>query len=168
MVRILLVLLLTSLTLSAQTVPARPAFSAYPVKRLYKGSPAPPKCEQQQESACRIIRDGAKSEVQFAGHYTVPQFGLGAGASAFFIVDSLTGKVYNGIGVEDLPYRWVERQSGDQPLRVQFLPTSRLLKINGCPNETDCGYYDYVMVEGRGLKLVQKWLLPKEFQHQSH
>ena len=48
--------------------------------------------------------------------------------------------------------------------RIQFVPSSRLFKVNGCPNESDCGYYDYVMEDGKGLKLVQKWLLPKEFQ----
>ncbi len=46
------------------------------------------------------------------------------------------------------------------------MPVSRLLKINGCPNDTDCGYYDYVMVDGKELKMVRKWLLPKEFQYQ--
>ncbi len=168
MVRIPLVLLFSSLVLSAQSIPGRPSFSEYPVKRVYKGTPAPPKLDHRRESARSIIRKGAKSAVQFAGHYTVPQFALGAGASAFFIVDSITGKVYDGIGVEDLPDQWVEKQSDDQPPRIQFMPASRLLKINGCPNETDCGYYDYVMVDGKGLKLVRKWLLPKEFQYKGH
>ena len=63
-----------------------------------------------------------------------------------------------------MPNKWLEKQSGDQPLRIQFIASSRLLKINGCPNEQDCGYYDYVMVDGKGLKLVDKWLLPQEFQ----
>jgi hypothetical protein len=102
--------------------------------------------------------------VEFAGDYTLPRFGCGAGCSAFFIVDSITGKVYDGFGIADLPNKWLEKQSGDQPLRIQFIASSRLLKINGCPNEQDCGYYDYVMVDGKGLKLVDKWLLPQEFQ----
>jgi len=113
----------------------------------------------------KVIRRGAESPVQFAGHYTVPQFGCGAACSAFFIVDSVSGRVYNGVGIMDLPQKWLERQTGDQPLRIQFVPSSRLLKINGCPNEHDCGYYDFVMVDGKGLKLIQKSLLPKEFQY---
>ncbi|HKR28593.1 MAG TPA: hypothetical protein VJS11_14110, partial [Acidobacteriaceae bacterium] len=111
-----------------------------------------------------VIRRGAKSEVQFAGHYTVPQFGCGAGCSAFLIVDSITGKVYDGFGISDLPDQWTQKHSDDQAPRIQFVSSSRLLKINGCPNEHDCGYYDYVMVDGKGLKLVQKWLLPRKFQ----
>jgi len=47
---------------------------------------------------------------------------------------------------------------------MEFHPNSRLLKINACPNEKDCGLYDYVMVDGKGLKLVQKERLPGTFQ----
>lgn len=40
----------------------------------------------------------------------------------------------------------------------------RLMKINGCPKDENCGFYDYEMVDGKGLKLIRKELLPKEFQ----
>lgn len=164
MIRIWLVILVGSLTLSAQSIPTRPSFDRYPTKQIYTGAPAPPKLDEGQRMLRTVIRRGAKSEVQFAGHYTVPQAGCGAGCSGFFIVDSITGKVYNGFSIADLPGQWLEKQPGDQPLRIEFVSSSRLLKINGCPEEQSCGYYDYVMVDGKGLKLVQKWLLPKEFQ----
>jgi hypothetical protein len=164
MIRVSLLLLLSSIVVLAQSIPARPSFEDYPAKQIYKGEPAPPKLDQGERMFHTVIRRGAKSEVQFAGHYTVPQFGCGAGCSAFYIVDSITGKVHDGFGIAELPGHWLEKQSGEQPLRIQFIPSSRLLKINGCPNEQDCGYYDYVMVDGKGLELVQKWLLPKEFQ----
>ena len=112
-----------------------------------------------------VIRTGAKSVVQFAGHYTVPRFGCGTSCSNFYIVDSISGKVYDGFLITAFPGTWLERQPDVEPDRIQFVPSSRLLKINGCPNERDCGYYDYVMVDGNGLKLVKKWLLPKEFQY---
>ena len=48
---------------------------------------------------------------------------------------------------------------------MEFHPNSRLLKINSCPNGSNCGFYDYVMIDGSGLKLVRKELLPKEFQY---
>ena len=131
---------------------------------FYKGTPASPKLDHDQQMFAPSSERGAKAEVQFAGHYTVPQFGCGAGCSAFAVVDSITGKVYDGFAIADLPHQWLEKQPGDQPLRIQFVPSSRLLKINGCPNESDCGYDDYVMIDGKGLKLIQKWLLPKEFQ----
>jgi hypothetical protein len=164
MTRILLLLLLSSTAFYGQSTPTRPSFESYPAKRIYQGTPARPILGKDQRSFRTRIRDGAKSPVEFAGHYTLPRFGCGAGCSAFFIVDSVTGKVYDGFGVADLPGQWIEKQAGDPPLRIQFIASSRLLKINGCPNEHNCGYYDYVMVDGKGLKLVDKWLLPQEFQ----
>jgi hypothetical protein len=164
MARILL-LLLCSTALSAQSISARPSFENYPAKQIYKGTPVPPRLDKEQETYRSVIRRGARSEVEFAGHYTVPQAGCGAECSGFFIVDSITGRVYDGFAIANLPEKWLEKQTGDQPLRLQFLPSSRLLKINGCPNEQNCGYYDYVMVDGKGLKLVQKWLLPNEYQN---
>jgi len=163
MIRTSLLALFCSVVLSAQSIPSRPSFDNYPVKQIYKGAPVRPKLNHDQEMYRTVIRQGAKAEVQFAGHYTVPQAGCGAGCSGFYIVDSITGKVYDGFSILDLPPQWLEKQSGDQPLRIQFVPSSRLLKINGCPNEKECGYYDYVVVDGIGLKLVQKWLLPKKF-----
>lgn len=166
MIRISL-LLLCSTVVSAQSIPVRSSFENYSVKQIYKGTAVTPKLNEGQRMFRTVIRRGAESEVQFAGHYTVPQAGCGAGCSLFFIVDSITGKVYNGFSIEDLPGGWLEKQSGDQPLRIEFVPSSRLLKINGCPGERNCGYYDYVMVDGKGLKLVQKWLLPSGAQSTS-
>jgi hypothetical protein len=155
---------LIPIALLGQSIPSRPSFEDYAVERIFNGTPARPILNSDQRSFRTRIRDGAKAPVEFAGHYTLPRFGCGAGCSAFFIVDSITGKVYDGFGVADFPGQWIEKQAGDPPLRIQFIASSRLLKINGCPNEHDCGYYDYVMVDGKGLKLVDKWLLPQEFQ----
>ncbi|WP_109485894.1 hypothetical protein [Occallatibacter savannae] len=94
----------------------------------------------------------------------MPQFGCGAECSGFYIVDSISGRVYDGFGIIDLPRNWLEKQSGEEPPRIQFMPDSRLIKINGCPDERDCGYYDYVIDDGKGLRLIGKWLLPEEFQ----
>jgi len=164
MKRALMLLVLVPIALAGQSIPPRPSFDAYAVKQIYRGVPAHPILSKDQMSFRTRIRAGANSPVEFAGDYTLPRFGCGAGCSAFFIVDSITGKVYDGFGIADLPNKWLEKQSGDQPLRIQFIASSRLLKINGCPNEQDCGYYDYVMVDGKGLKLIRKWLLPQQFQ----
>jgi hypothetical protein len=164
MKRALMLLALLPIALAGQPTPPRPSFESYGVKQIYQGKPAHPVLNKDQMSFRTRIRDGANSPVEFAGHYTLPRFGCGAGCSAFYIVDSITGRVYDGFGIADLPDQWLEKQSGDPPLRIQFIASSRLLKINGCPNEHDCGYYDYVMVDGKGLKLVDKWLLPQAFQ----
>jgi hypothetical protein len=111
-----------------------------------------------------MIRLGADSEVEFAGHYTIPRWGCGTDCNGF-VIDSVTGKIYDGFGVGGLPFEWLEQHGGEYVDRMEFNTESRLLKINACPNESNCDLYeDFVMVEGKGLKLVRKELLPDEFQ----
>jgi hypothetical protein len=140
----------------------RPDFKDFAVERIYTGAPAAPKLNRDQRTFRTVIREGAKSKVQFAGHYTVPRWGCGSGCSTFVIADSTTGAVYNGFNVADLPAAWIEKH-GEQE-QMEFRPNSRLIKINGCINERNCGLYDYTMIEGKGLKLLRKELLPQEFQ----
>lgn len=111
------------------------------------------------------IRAGAKEPISFAGHYTVPTWGCGSGCLAFVIVDAITGKVFGGIGsVELITPKSEDDDLGGLRERVEYHPTSRLLKVNGCINESYCGVFDYEMIEGKGLKLIHKELLPKEYQ----
>ena len=150
--------------ISSQAEKPRPKFSDYPVKDIYRGEPARPIITKQFRSFRTMIRNGADSDVEFAGHYTIPRWGCGTDCNGFVIVDSISGRVYDGFGVAGLPFKWIEKHGGEEMERMEFHPNSRLLKVNACPNETNCGLYDYVMVEGRGLKLLRKELLPKEFQ----
>jgi hypothetical protein len=142
----------------------RPQFNDYPVRHVYRGQPARPIITKEFRSHRTMIRLGADSDVEFAGHYTIPRWGCGTGCNAFVVVDSISGKVYEGFGVAELPFKWLEQHGDEEVARMEFHPNSRLLKINACPNEKDCGLYDYVMVEGRGLRLVRKELLPDAFQ----
>ncbi len=150
--------------ISSQAEKPRPKFSDYPVKDIYRGQPARPIITKEFRSFRTMIRNGADSDVEFAGHYTIPRWGCGTDCNGFVIVDSISGRVYDGFGVAGLPFKWIEKHGGEEMERMEFHPNSRLLKVNACPNETNCGLYDYVMVEGRGLKLLRKELLPKEFQ----
>jgi hypothetical protein len=142
----------------------RPKFSDYPVEQIYKGRSANPLLSKDQRTFRTVIREGAKSDVEYAGHYTVPRFGCGASCNGFYVVDSKTGRVHDGFGVTELPGSWLESHHAQDIPRMEFHPNSRLLKINGCHNEKECGFYDYVMVDGVGLKLIYKELLPKQFQ----
>lgn len=155
-----------SLSLGAQVGGTRPSFSDYPAKEIFRGKPAPPKLVTKGDRAFRTrIRYGAKLPVEFAGHYTLPRWGCGAGCVAFVIVDSLTGRVYDvPFSLQDLPYSWEEKNADEPHDRMAFRPDSRLMKLDACLNETECGLYDYVMVDGKGLKLIRKELLPRAFQ----
>jgi hypothetical protein len=148
----------------SQAEKPRPKFSDYQVKNIYRGQPARAIITKEFREMRTVIRNGAGSDVEFAGHYTVPRWGCGTDCNGFVIVDSISGNVYRGFGVAGLPFKWLEKHGGEEMERMEFHPNSRLLKVNACPNEANCGLYDYVMVEGRGLKLVRKELLPEEFQ----
>ncbi len=145
------------------TGPPRPAFRDYRVGNLYRGEPAAPIITGEFRGIRTRIREGATSDVEFAGHYTIPRWGCGTSCNGFVIVDSKSGKVYDGFGVAGLPFRWVEERGGEDVFpRMEFYPYSRLLKINACPNEQDCSLYDYEMIDGKGLKLIRVQLLDKE------
>jgi hypothetical protein len=151
--------------LPSETETPRPKFGDFAVTEIYRGKPAEPKITKDFSLFRTMIRHGAESQVQFAGHYTVPSWGCGMGCTGFAIVDSVSGRIYNGLGVADLPITWLNKENGGvQMERLEFHPDSRLLKISGCPNEANCGFYDYVMTDGKGLTLVRKKLLPQEFQ----
>jgi hypothetical protein len=81
------------------------------------------------------------------------------------VVDSITGTVYDGpFSVDELPLKWLEQHEDKPSKRMEFYPNSRLMKINACPNEQECGYYDYEMIDRKGLQLIRKELLPKQYQ----
>jgi hypothetical protein len=147
-----------------QSGKTRPDFNDYPVRHIYKGKHAAPILSKEQRMFRTRIREGAKADTQFASHYTVPAWGCGSGCIAFVVIDSITGRVYDGLGVSSLPGDWIDEYKPPSTAPVEFRPTSRLLKINGCPGEHDCGLYDYLMVEGQGLKLIRKELLPQKYQ----
>jgi hypothetical protein len=154
-------------SLAGQATAPRPKFEDYTVKQIFHGAPAPPILSKGQRAFRTTIREGAKSRVEFAGHYTVPRFGCGMDCSGLYIVDSVNGRVYDvPFSIERLPQEWIEEQPGDEPLRFEFHPDSRLFRVNGCINETNCGLYDYIMVDGKGLRLIFKQLLPEKYQHQ--
>lgn len=144
----------------------RPGFSDYAVKEIYTGPHASPKIDAGNRYFRTRIREGAKRPVEFAGHFTVPRFGCGTGCSSFYVVDSISGDVYEGFSVSDLPGEWLESHvpDGQELPRIQFRKDSTLFKVNGCLEDRDCGFYDFEMVTGKGLKLLHKKLLPKEDQ----
>jgi hypothetical protein len=153
-------------SIGAQVAAPRPSFSTFLVTEIFYGKPAAPKLVAKGERMFRTrIRIGADNPVEFAGHYTLPKWGCGAGCNAFVIVDSMTGRIYDvPFSLVDLPNAWVEKHADEAHDRMAFRPDSSLMKIDACPNEMDCGLYDYVMVDGKGLELVRKELLPAEFQ----
>jgi hypothetical protein len=98
----------------------QPKFTDYRVKELHRGTPVPPMLNKDQSTFRTMIRTGAKSKVEFADHYTVPRWGCGAGCNTFAIVDSITGRVYDGFNVVELPFTWLQKTGDSEPLRMEF------------------------------------------------
>jgi hypothetical protein len=165
MLKRMLVFLLAVTELVGTQSGARPGFQDFSVRKIFRGTPAAPKLVTKDQKLFRtMIRRGARSKVEFAGHYTVPRWGCRAGCSDFVIVDSISGWIYDGFATADFPLEWFDEHSGTTIERVEFRPESRLFKIDGCPGERDCGFYDYETVDGEGLKLGAQRIATKKYQ----
>lgn len=85
--------LLSSNALSKQV--REPAFEDFPVRKVFKGKPARPDVSRGMARRFRTeIRRQAQDGPDFAGHYTVVDWGCGTCCSQFAIVDAQYGKVY--------------------------------------------------------------------------
>src|SRR5580704_5829542 len=85
--------------LPSETEAPRPKFTDFAVTEVYRGKPAEPKITKDFRLFRTVIRRGAESSVEFGGHYTVPRWGCGTGCNGFVIVDSISGRIYDGFGV---------------------------------------------------------------------
>jgi len=79
-----------------------PQFDDFPVRTIYRGRPAP--VDFRSDPTTRHFRtrltQGAKASPDFAGHYTVVEWGCGTSCGVSTIVDAITGKIYDGEGVQ--------------------------------------------------------------------
>lgn len=137
---------------------AVPRFENYAVP-VYRGKLAPVnlKSAKGANTFRTRLREGASKGVNFAGHYTLVEWGCGASCVQVGIIDAKTGRVYlpeqlNGFGV------WYWPDTGDEAL--QFKPNSRLLVLSGSPADESnnanpkSGLYYYEWTGAR-LKLVK-------------
>ena len=90
MTRLLVCLLLCSAVL------AQPKFSDYPAAKTFTGKPAAAKVERADDRMFRTrIREGAAKGPNFAGRFTVVQWGCGSGCVSTVIVDAGNGTIYH-------------------------------------------------------------------------
>jgi hypothetical protein len=132
-----------------------PRFEDYPVTAIFKGTPALPKLRRPGDRLFRTrIREGAAKGPNFAGHYTIADWGCGMGCVSIAIVDASDGRIY------DAPFTalaWgmplMKHEGEFQP--VDYKLNSRLLIVRGCPEEENCGSYFYEWTGSR-FKLIRK------------
>ena len=79
----------------APPIPRQPDFARYPVAERFRGTPAAPDLSSAADARRfrTVLRSGARSGPNFAGHYTVVTWGCGTSCQSHAIVDARSGKV---------------------------------------------------------------------------
>ena len=75
--------------------PRQPDFSRYRVDARFSGTPAPPDLKSGKDARRfrTVLREGARSGPNFAGHFTVVTWGCGTMCQSHAIVDAHSGRV---------------------------------------------------------------------------
>jgi hypothetical protein len=153
-------LLLYALSLLRAQGPV-PDFTQFPVTGpKFSGKPAPPVLKTAYQRTFRTrIRESSADGPNFAGHFTVAEWGCGAGCVSVVVIDAATGAIYNG------PFRnlaWALRKyenriaSNDDKFEpLEYKRDSRLLVARGCPQENNCASYFWEWT-GAEFKLLRK------------
>jgi hypothetical protein len=144
----------------AQTENA-PRFESYPA-RVYKGRVLPVRINNPRARTFKTrLREGAKDGINFAGHYTVVEWGCGAGCLDAAVVDAKTGGVYFPGETSDFAvWFWGDKDYD----ALQFKPNSRLIVLSGSPvselnkAEPKYGlfYYEWTGSDLKLIKVVEK------------
>jgi len=118
-------------------------FSDFAATSDFHGKPAAPILATQKQRMFRTaIREAAAKGPNFAGHYTIAEWGCGSGCMSSVVVDAVTGKVFAApFRILSMPL--AESDGGHEYQGAVYQLKSRLLIADGCPEETNCGSYYY-------------------------
>jgi hypothetical protein len=135
-----------------------PQFEDYPAREIFNGKPAPPKLLRPGDRLFRTrIREGAAKGPNFAGYYSIAEWGCGTSCVSIAVVNAKTGDVYSGpFGI--LGYGSVLKYadvSEDKYEPLSYKLNSRLLIVRGCPEDDNCASYFYEW-KGSTFRLLRK------------
>ena len=126
-------------------------FENFKVDKIYKGQLAPPNFMTDPNAKHFItrIKEGCKDEgVNFAGHYTIVDWGCGALCQEMAIIDRISGQII----YSQIPFDTVDGHSG-----INYKIDSRMLIIN---TEALSEFYDYEP----GYRRFDHWRKPAVFE----
>jgi len=153
-------LLLAALVLAAGQGRA-PAFEQYRViEAAYKGKPAAPVIKTAEDRRFRtMIRTGAADGPNFAGHFTVVEWGCGAGCVSVVVADAASGEIhrapFKSLGWQPRKYEGKYKSNDDKFEQLAYRLDSRLLVVRGCLDESDkCASYFWEWNGGQ-FKLIK-------------
>ncbi len=138
-----------------------PSFGGYPVKGpKFSGKPVRPVLQTTYDREFRTrIREAAAEGPNFAGHYTVAEWGCGAGCVSVVVVDAANGAVYRGpfrnLGWELRKYEDRLASNDDKFEPLEYRMDSRLFVARGCPEESNCASYFWEWT-GTEFRLIRK------------
>jgi hypothetical protein len=142
--------------MSQKAINALPLFKDYPVDAVFHGDPAAPVLNTDFANLFHTrLREAAARGPNFAGRYTLAEWGCGSACIQIALIDDESGTVYEGpfdTLIYDVPANYAD---GANPHVVGFQPlvyrlNSRLLVVHGCPEQgTDCRVYYYEWVHGQ-------------------
>jgi hypothetical protein len=124
-------------------------FDAYPAK-VWSGTPAKARQDTRFSRLFRtVLKNGAVKGPNFAGRFTIVEFGCGAACVNWAVVDARTGQVFDPPEAAPLSLLHTSTQG------VLFRRDSRLLVLAGGPREGAApeGVYSYLWT-GAALKQI--------------
>jgi len=109
-------------------------FKDFPVHKIFRGRPASPVFPKGFGFPTKV-REAARKGPNFAGHYTIANWGCGSGCESFAVVDAISGKLYNPrpFGALGVPFQG--RADGRAYGGLGYRLDSALLIADGCPEE---------------------------------
>jgi hypothetical protein len=137
-----------------------PRFDQFSVKASFSKKPAAPVLSGWHRRFRTRIREGAAQGPNFGGHYTIANWGCGSSCVSGVVIDAKTGTVHDlpfdilGFGL--LRFDDGKRSADDEFEPLSFVPSSRLLVVHGCPEDSNCGAYYYEFT-GTKFRLITKF-----------
>jgi hypothetical protein len=132
------------LLFAQETVPTLDQYRVTEPK--FSGKPRLPLIKTAEDRKFRaMIREAAAGGPNFAGHFTVAEWGCGAGCVSVAIIDAATGSIYRGpfriLSWEMRKYEGKYAANDDKFQQLEYRLDSRLLVARGCPEEANCASY---------------------------
>ncbi len=130
----------------------QPSFEQYPVNKQFNNSPAPVDLKSAKGASRfrTVLREGAKKGPNFAGHYTIIEWGCGSSCTSIAVVDAITGRVVFPEEIAPLFFPGLpEGKKLMDNYNLDYKKDSNLLIIKGIPSKKDkVGSYYYLWTEG--------------------
>ena len=118
-------------------------FADFAVPESFHGKIARPILTTKAQRTFRsAITSAAAKGANFAGHYTIAEWGCGSGCMSIAVVDAVSGKVYSA-PFKILGMSMAVVEGGHEYQGAVYQLKSRLLIADGCPEEAKCGTYYY-------------------------